>query len=387
MSKPSKKYYPLVSICTPTFNRRPFIPTMFQCFKNQTYPKNRMEWIIVDDGPDKIQDLVDKSGIQQIRYIPVAEKMTLGAKRNYMHSFVKGSFIVYMDDDDYYPPERVEHAVDTLLANPHAMCAGSSEIYLYFKHIQKMYQAGPYSPSHSTAGTFAFRKELLNETKYEETAALAEEKAFLKDYTVPFVQLDPVKTILVFSHEHNTFDKRKLLEMQNEHVFKESPKTVEMFIKNSWEADIKQFFMVDIDQLLLNYEPGLPKMKPDVLKQITEIEETRRQMQQQQQKQQQIELNKPLMPGMMLQQEGQPPREMTVQDALNILNHQKQQIDAQTAEITMLKNRILEMEKTAKQSQLQLLEKSKTIADLKKGANTPLAKGGSKSEPEIRITL
>jgi len=387
MSKPSKKYYPLVSICTPTFNRRPFIPTMFQCFKNQTYPKNRMEWIIVDDGPDKIQDLVDKSGIQQIRYIPVAEKMTLGAKRNYMHSFVKGSFIVYMDDDDYYPPERVEHAVDTLLANPHAMCAGSSEIYLYFKHIQKMYQAGPYSPSHSTAGTFAFRKELLNETKYEETAALAEEKAFLKDYTVPFVQLDPMKTILVFSHEHNTFDKRKLLEMQNEHVFKESPKTVEMFIKNSWEADIKQFFMVDIDQLLLNYEPGLPKMKPDVLKQIAEIEETRRQMQQQQQKQQQIELNKPLMPGMMLQQEGQPPREMTVQDALNILNHQKQQIDAQTAEITMLKNRILEMEKTAKQSQLQLLEKSKTIADLKKGANTPLAKGGSKSEPEIRITL
>jgi len=346
-----------------------------------------MEWIIVDDGPDKIQDLVDKSGIQQIRYIPVAEKMTLGAKRNYMHSFVKGSFIVYMDDDDYYPPERVEHAVDTLLANPHAMCAGSSEIYLYFKHIQKMYQAGPYSPSHSTAGTFAFRKELLNETKYEETAALAEEKAFLKDYTVPFVQLDPMKTILVFSHEHNTFDKRKLLEMQNEHVFKESPKTVEMFIKNSWEADIKQFFMVDIDQLLLNYEPGLPKMKPDVLKQIAEIEETRRQMQQQQQKQQQIELNKPLMPGMMLQQEGQPPREMTVQDALNILNHQKQQIDAQTAEITMLKNRILEMEKTAKQSQLQLLEKSKTIADLKKGANTPLAKGGSKSEPEIRITL
>ena len=387
MSKPSKKYYPLVSICTPTFNRRPFIPTMFQCFKNQTYPKNRMEWIIVDDGTDKIQDLVDKSGIQQIQYIPVAEKMTLGAKRNYMHSFAKGSFIVYMDDDDYYPPERVEHAVDTLLANPQAMCAGSSELYLYFKHIQKMYQAGPYSPSHSTAGTFAFRKELLNETKYEETAALAEEKAFLKDYTVPFVQLDPMKTILVFSHEHNTFDKRKLLEMQNEQVFKESPKTVEMFIKNSWEADIKRFFMVDIDQILLNYEPGLPKMKPDVLKQISEIDETRRQMQQQQQLQQQIALNQPLIPGMMIQQEGQPPRQMTVQDALNILNQQKQQIDAQTAEITMLKNRILEMEKTAKQSQMQLLEKSKTIADLKKGANTPLAKGGSKSEPEIRITL
>ena len=58
--KPKVKVNPFVSICTPTFNRRPFIPIMFECFKNQTYPKDRMEWIIVDDGTDKIQDLIDK---------------------------------------------------------------------------------------------------------------------------------------------------------------------------------------------------------------------------------------------------------------------------------------------------------------------------------------
>jgi hypothetical protein len=34
--KLSKKFYPFVSICTPTFNRRPFIPIILQCFKNQT---------------------------------------------------------------------------------------------------------------------------------------------------------------------------------------------------------------------------------------------------------------------------------------------------------------------------------------------------------------
>ena len=44
--------YPFVSICTPTYNRRPFFPAMFRCFLNQTYPKSRMEWIIVDDGSD-----------------------------------------------------------------------------------------------------------------------------------------------------------------------------------------------------------------------------------------------------------------------------------------------------------------------------------------------
>ena len=75
-----------------------------------------------------------------------------------------------------------------------------------------MMQFGPYGPNHATAGTFAFRKELLLENhSYDNDAALAEEKAFLKNYTVPFIQLEPKKTILVFSHIHNTFDKKTLL--------------------------------------------------------------------------------------------------------------------------------------------------------------------------------
>lgn len=98
-----KKIYPLVSVCTPTYNRRPFIHTMFECFKNQTYPRNRIEWIIVDDGTDKIKDLIDTSNIPEIKYFAVDEKLTLGAKRNLMHTKATGSIIVYMDDDDYYP--------------------------------------------------------------------------------------------------------------------------------------------------------------------------------------------------------------------------------------------------------------------------------------------
>ena len=71
-----------------------------------------------------------------------------------------------------------------------------------------MVQFGPYGPNHATAGTFAFKRELLKTHRYDDNAALAEEKAFLKNYTVPFVQLEPKKTILVFSHIHNTFDKK-----------------------------------------------------------------------------------------------------------------------------------------------------------------------------------
>ena len=41
-------------------------------------------------------------------------------------------------------------------------------------------QCGPYGEKHATAGTFAFKKELLNQTKYNDNAALGEEKEFLK---------------------------------------------------------------------------------------------------------------------------------------------------------------------------------------------------------------
>lgn len=271
--KPAVKpmVYPFVSVCTPTYNRRPFIPYMIKCFQQQTYPMDRMEWIIIDDGTDPIEDLVKH--VPQVKYFRYEEKMSLGKKRNLMHEKSIGDILVYMDDDDYYPPERVSHAVHMLQTNKTALCAGASELYLYFKHISQMYQFGPYGPRHATAGTFAFKRELLKTSRYDDEAALAEEKSFLKNYTVPFVQLEPKKTILVFSHPHNTFDKRKLLNDAPNKFCKPSNKTVDEFIK---DADLKDFYMNRIDTLLSEYEPGLPKHKPDVLKQTKEIEEARK---------------------------------------------------------------------------------------------------------------
>ena len=202
------KKYPKVSVCTPTFNRRPFIPFMIKCFENQTYPKDKLEWIIIDDGTDPIEDLV--ISIPQVKYFYVKDKMTLGKKRNFMHSKCTGDIIVYMDDDDYYPPERISHAVETLVKNPTYLIAGSSLLAIYYKHINKMYEFGPYKENHSTAATFAFRKELLKKTNYDNNAEFAEEKQFLKNYTIPLIQLDIKKSILVISHDHNTYNKKEL---------------------------------------------------------------------------------------------------------------------------------------------------------------------------------
>ena len=261
---------PFVSICTPTFNRRPFIKEMIKNFENQDYPKELLEWIIIDDGTDKIKDLVEH--IPQVKYYSYDTQMTLGKKRNLMHDKTKGDILVYMDDDDYYPNCRVSHAVETLL-NSDALCAGSSKIFIYFKHLDKIYSFGPYGPKHATAGTFAFKRELLKLTRYEDGAALAEEKEFLKNYTIPLVQLDPYKTILVFSHSHNTFDKKKLLEdSNNSPLIKETILNVSDFIS---DENIRNFYLNEIEELLSNYKEGSPEMKPEVLRQTEQIKKRR----------------------------------------------------------------------------------------------------------------
>jgi glycosyltransferase involved in cell wall biosynthesis len=338
------KYYPLVSVCTPTFNRRPFIPMMFQCFKNQTYPAHRIEWIIVDDGTDKIEDLINTSGISQIRYFSLPNKLSLGEKRNYMHTHAKGNIIVYMDDDDYYPPERISHAVERLTEDKDALCAGSSEIYIYYKHIHKMYQCGPYGPNHATAGTFAFKIDMLKKCKYENHAELAEERAFLKDYTIPFVQLDPFKTILVFSHNHNTFDKKKMLENPHPQFCKESPRTVDDFIKLDIEAPIKKFFLNDIDNALKTYPVGEPIMKPGVLEQIEKLDKERKAMMQQPMQLQppanglggeQIMMNRP----------GEPPIPLNIYQAVDIMQKQQEHINMLTQQMGEKDNIIQNMQK------------------------------------------
>ena len=318
------KKYPFVSVCTPTFNRRPFIHAMITCFNEQDYPHDRMEWIIIDDGTDPVEDLI--ASHPRVKYFKYDTKMTLGRKRNLLHEKSRGEILVYMDDDDYYPPKRVSHAVEMLVSHPEALCAGSSEIYIYFKHIQQMKRFGPYGPNHATAGTFAFKRKLIKNNRYNDDACLAEERAFLKDYTVPFVQLDPMKVILVFSHEHNTFDKRKLLVNANPDVVRDSPKKVMDFIKDN---NLRKFYLSDLEKLLEDYAPGRPEMKPDVIAQTLQLEKDRAKM---------AEDAAAAGGGgkIVIQQAGQPPIELNNQQVVHILQNLQVEVDSQKKEIERL---------------------------------------------------
>ena len=231
---------PYVSLVTPTYNRRRFIPSLIRIVEQQTYPRDKMEWIIYDDGQEEVRDLFEaaKDRLPVIRFIHSEDKMTLGEKRNRLNEEATGAIIVAIDDDDYYFPERVEAAVKTLLANPKVHLVGSSEVYMYFSDAKEIYKVGPYFPNHATNGTMAWTNTYAKTHKYDETVVYAEERSFLKNYSSELVQLPPMKVMLVISHSDNTFDKRDLRTAGNPLIVKTNFR-LEDFIQ---DLSLREFF-------------------------------------------------------------------------------------------------------------------------------------------------
>lgn len=216
---------PFVSIVTPTYNRRRFIPQCVAGIRAQSYPLDHIEWLIYDDGIDKIGDLVSPDsplvrGLR-VRYFSSDSKLNIGIKRNFLHDQAAGEVIVTMDDDDYYSPDRVLHAVNTLISTckPHiskplggcedGIC-GSSRNFMYFTDDKSMWEVGPYGPRHATFGTMAYTKAYALKHRCDESVTYAEEIVFTNNYKSPLVQLDPLKVMVVICHRENTFNKDKL---------------------------------------------------------------------------------------------------------------------------------------------------------------------------------
>lgn len=214
----SSKTHPFVVCICPTYNRREFLPYMIYMFNYQTYPKTRRHLIIVDDSPQSNADIVEKHNKDKnISYHYYSEKMPLGKKRNLLNDLAlkKGAeYIACVDDDDFYPEDRIHHAIQKMTAQ-RAIISGSSQMYIYYVDIQKIFTIGPFSPTHATNATFVYRADFLEGRRYDDDADKAEEKKFLNDYKVPLIQIDPFKTMICIAHDSNTVDKRKVLRNSN----------------------------------------------------------------------------------------------------------------------------------------------------------------------------
>ena len=215
-----KNRNPTVSVVTVTqIKRQDTIAITADHINNQNY-KNIIEWVIVE-GSKNIEECVENEQFIKtltckypIVYIPghtngLHNGAHLGELRNLTNKHSKGEIIVVMDDDDWYPKTRVDHAVNVLV-NSKAQIAGCSEKYLYDYCLERLFKFKQFGPNHSTNDCFAYKRSYLEHNSYDPTKDMAEEASFTKQFSNQMVQLDAKHTIIGSSHSQNTFNKKEI---------------------------------------------------------------------------------------------------------------------------------------------------------------------------------
>ena len=203
---------PKVSIVTLLGDRDEFIPLLNLCVKHQTYSKSHIEWIILDDGK------IDRSHFFNddfVNYIRIYKKLNLGRKRQIACDIACGEFIIFFDDDDIHFPHRIEKSVYRLQRVGSRFVVGNSKMLICNFFDENIYEVGPFHKNHCTAGTMCFRKEIFKGTSFRESDKAGEEAFFLKNWTIPVVQLKPDDTIMCLAHSKNTVSKEHLFIPKN----------------------------------------------------------------------------------------------------------------------------------------------------------------------------
>jgi glycosyltransferase involved in cell wall biosynthesis len=101
----------LVSCIMPTRDRPEFVRQAVSLFARQDYAER--ELIVVDDGDRSVEHIV--AHVPNARYIRVAERGSIGAKRNRACTEARGTVIVQWDDDDWYAANRLTRQVQPIL--------------------------------------------------------------------------------------------------------------------------------------------------------------------------------------------------------------------------------------------------------------------------------
>jgi hypothetical protein len=103
---------PKATCIMPTYNRRDFVERSIRLFLAQDYPHT--ELVVVDDGEDDVSDLVTPG--TPVRHLALAERTTIGEKRNLVAEATDGDVLVQWDDDDWYGPRRLSQQIAPLVA-------------------------------------------------------------------------------------------------------------------------------------------------------------------------------------------------------------------------------------------------------------------------------
>jgi glycosyltransferase involved in cell wall biosynthesis len=203
---------PKVVVCTPTKNRRWAYPFSRACLNAQL--ETDWIWIIVDNSDDPDQDWSAATEDPRVIYKKVEGDLPVGAMRNHCidealkHPF---DYLVFWDDDDYYPPTRISAGLAALESNPAADLSGCSRLWILLVRENVMLTSGPFHDKHGTAATWTVRRSYVEKHRFDPAKKRGEEVSFTQDWKADLVQVpNPEDVMVVMGHAKNTVDKSDL---------------------------------------------------------------------------------------------------------------------------------------------------------------------------------
>jgi len=207
---------PAVSLVTPTYNRRKYFALPIYCFMNFIYPKEKIEWVVVEeDSENNVKDMLNFD--RRIKYYeaPLVDykPMTIGAKRNLCVEKATNDIIIHMDDDDYYPPETLLARVKLLLKYRGTFdLVGCSMLgsYNVFEETSRFLSDGQLTIGEAS---MAYWKSFWEEQKFDPEHTRGEYRGLIQNRFNKILDVPYYFIIFALNHKENmTLSKRKVLE-------------------------------------------------------------------------------------------------------------------------------------------------------------------------------
>jgi len=138
---------PCISILTPLFNRTKWLPLMIFNLQNIDYPKEKLEWNILDSHDKKnevwdklfktqkeIKDVEKQIGIK-INYQFNPNSYSIGEKRNKLVKMAKYKICANADSDDAMLPSWLKHSIEVMKSDKRCSLVGTPAMTFCFPHL------------------------------------------------------------------------------------------------------------------------------------------------------------------------------------------------------------------------------------------------------------
>lgn len=203
---------PHVSIITITKNRGMFIGTMLYNWMNIKYPREKLEWIIVDDSDNTEYNIAEyiPENDPYIRYIKLDRHYNVDEKRNKAVELAKYNYLVHMDDDDYYFPDHVLMKMRLMMHyGKQGVLSMPIGVYDLMERSSYIFNTNKTSTQFDTnniaEATLAYTREYWQNNKFEscEVNGISEGRAFVNKHFDKFVRVHFLFNMISITHTKN----------------------------------------------------------------------------------------------------------------------------------------------------------------------------------------